>query len=86
MFVVYVSAKYTVLKNRLEINAGLGKEGRFPVLNGDNNVLQLKSTDFLLLLIIMLLLDSRILKTSVPVMSMMRRRPIDIIKVLEAGL
>lgn len=46
MFVVYVSTKYTVLKNRLEINAGLGKEGRFPVLNGDNNAPQLKSSEF----------------------------------------
>lgn len=46
MFVVCVSTKYTVLKNRLEINAGLGKEGRFPVLNGDNNAPQLKSSEF----------------------------------------
>lgn len=37
-------------------------------------------------LIIMLLLYSRILRPSVPVMSMMQRGAIDIIKVMEAGL
>lgn len=48
-------------------------------------LLNLRGEKFLLLLIIMLL-DSRILKTSVAAMSMMQRRAIDIIKVLEAGL
>jgi len=62
------------------------ENGRFSLLNGDNITHHLKSTEFLSLLIIMLSLYSRILKTSVSVMSMMQRRAVDIIKVMEADL